>query len=428
MVRRWGGPVLRAFLPLALGVMGVITALAWLKPAQAALPNNPNQNTLFWPISGSSQPDSALISSPFGPRWQASKLRYDYHPGIDIVAPLDTPVHVITDGVVTKVGWLSPDSGLTVKVSHPQDSYTSVYMHLDGTAVVEGQNVTQGQVIGLVGNSGTTEFTHLHFEIRVSGQMYPENTRNPLGYLPHPELSAPSLQVVAINSSPIYSPTITLYITATRQELDVNQVRVTVTDRATKVVLDDQLVDFNSRLHTGNDNLDQDGIRLTPTHFNTSTLEYGLTAFFYQLVGLDAITITTQVADLVGNATSVVVPVDDRTPPAQPGSFTAKKMPDGSLELHWIAPGDNGYHGQAAGYDFRYSNKPITDQNWDRASKLIDPPAPLPGGSSQSWTLSGHWDGLIYFAFRAFDPEGNLSGISNSAPASWQSILPLVSR
>jgi murein DD-endopeptidase MepM/ murein hydrolase activator NlpD len=108
--------------------LGSALGLKWWLPHQgqaAALPVscqistyngwlNNGISTLIWPISGNTTPDTALISSPFGPRWQASQSRNDYHSGIDIASPLDTPVHVITDGVVSKVGWLSADSGLSI--------------------------------------------------------------------------------------------------------------------------------------------------------------------------------------------------------------------------------------------------------------------------------------------------------------------------
>jgi murein DD-endopeptidase MepM/ murein hydrolase activator NlpD len=101
-------------------------------------------NALIWPISGSSQPDTNAISSPFGPRWQASQSRYDYHAGLDIAEPINTPVHVITDGIATTVGWLSADSGLTVIVSHTQAGYNSAYLHLNSAPVTAGQPVSQG--------------------------------------------------------------------------------------------------------------------------------------------------------------------------------------------------------------------------------------------------------------------------------------------
>ncbi|MFQ5422083.1 MAG: M23 family metallopeptidase, partial [Anaerolineae bacterium] len=200
-------------------------------------------NTLIWPISGSAAPDTDSISSPFGPRWQASQSRYDYHPGIDIAAPQGTPVHVITDGVVTKRGWLSSSSGLTVLVYHPSLNLYSAYLHLSAASVNVNDAVTQGQVIGEVGNTGTTEFMHLHFEIRLAASSYPTSTRNPMDYLPRPDVTKPTITIASLQSDPVYSPTVSLLITAIRAELDVNQIRVQLYDRASGALVDDQLVD-----------------------------------------------------------------------------------------------------------------------------------------------------------------------------------------
>ena len=414
-------------LPVVLSCLALAGLLFGLQPSRARA-QQATSNSLVWPISGSSQPDTDAVSSPFGPRWQASQGRYDYHPGLDIAAPINTPVHVITDGVVTEVGWLSPDSGLTVIVSHTQAGYYSAYLHLNSAPVSAGQPVSQGEVIGYVGNSGTTEFMHLHFEIRLSDHDYPANTRNPMGYLPRPEVTTPTIQVTWLGSDPIYSPTVTLLVTATRQELDVNQLRVTLQDRATGQVLDDQWVDFNLRLHTGQDDLDQDGIRLTPSHFNTTTLEYELSASFYQLLGLDAFTLTAQVTDLAGHTATTVIAADDTTPPGQVTSLEAHRRADGSIDLVWIAPGDSGSVGTAASYDIRFATVPFDSFNWYSAPSLPNPPTPLAGGTPQTWNIPGPWPGIVYFAIRAADAEGNVSLISNSARAAWLTWIPIVAR
>ncbi len=381
-------------------------------------------DSLIWPLSGSTTPDP-LISSPFGPRWQASQSRYDYHSGLDIVAPPDTPVHVITDGIVYKVGWLSPDSGLTVLVSHTNLNLYSAYLHLNGTAVITGEDVTQGQVIGYVGNTGTTEFYHLHFEIRLTASGYPTSTHNPMGYLPRPDVTTPTIRIVSVQSEPIYSPTTTLVITTSRAELDLNQVRVTLQDQATAAVLDDQLVDFNYRIHTGSDTLNQDGIQLIPARFNTRTVAYALTATFYSLHGYDSFTLTAQAVDLAGHTATAVVTAADTTPPGQVTSLHARRQPDSSVELSWVAPGDSGSVGRAMTYEVRYTSDPL---NWGSAPVLPNPPTPIDAGLPQVWAVPGPLPDLVYFALRAADDEGNWSPWSNTSRAEWDIFLPLVLR
>jgi len=204
---------------------------------------------LVWPISGGAAAD--IISSPFGPRWQASRGHYEYHAGIDIPALQDTPAHVVADGVVYKVGWLSVDSGLAVIVYHAALGYYTAYLHLNSALVAKDQALTQGQVIGLVGDSGTTDLMHLHFEIRLTSSDYPACTRNPMGYLRRPEASVPAIQITELQARPPYSMTVSVVITASRQELDVNQVCMTVQDRMTGAIVDDQMIDLNRRFAHG---------------------------------------------------------------------------------------------------------------------------------------------------------------------------------
>lgn len=418
----------RFILPLFIVGICLLTIFWGAEETQARL-LNPSSETLIWPISGSTAPDTANISSPFGPRWQASQNRYDYHSGIDVAAPINTPVHVITDGLVTDVGWLSADSGLSVIVFHPGLNLYSAYLHLNSANVVVNQQVTQGEVIGLVGNSGTTEFMHLHFEIRLTHNNYPFSTRNPMGYLPHPEISTPSIHIQDLQSAVIYSPTVSLVITATRSELDVNQIRVILQDKATGTELDNQLVDFNLRTNTGDDTLNQNGIELLPSHFNTSTLQYELTANFLNLHGFDAFTLTAQVSDLAGNTQSVVATAEDTTPPEKVTTLSAVWQDNGQVKLTWVAPGDSGSWGAAASYEIRYSNEPLNSFTWLSAFSLPNPPTPLPGRQLQIWVPPISFADPVYFALKAVDPEGNLSLLSNSAQASLPNLyLPLLIR
>jgi len=86
------------------------------------------------------------------------------HPGLDIGAPLGTPVKAIFDGVVEYAGWLS-GYGYTVILSHPGGFFT-IYGHLDQVAIQKGEPSVQGQILGAVGESASLETTALYFELR----------------------------------------------------------------------------------------------------------------------------------------------------------------------------------------------------------------------------------------------------------------------
>jgi LysM repeat protein len=94
--------------------------------------------------------------------------------GVDFGAPAGTPIHAAASGVVIvsrEDGW-NGGYGNYVVIKHQNDTQT-LYAHMTSTAASEGQHVTQGQVIGYVGNTGRSTGYHLHFEIR--------GAKNPFG-------------------------------------------------------------------------------------------------------------------------------------------------------------------------------------------------------------------------------------------------------
>jgi hypothetical protein len=111
----------------------------------------------------------------------------------------------------------------------------------------------------------------------------------------------------------------------------------------------------------------------------------------------------------------------DTTPPAAISDLNATTgTADGSVDLTWTAPGDNGTTGTAASYLVRYSASAITDQtSWDSATVVATGiPTPQTADASEHMTFSGLTDGATYyFAVRAKDSALNLGGFSNSPSA-----------
>lgn len=91
------------------------------------------------------------------------------HTGIDYAAPTGTPVMSIGDGVVVSKGY-NGGGGHTVKIKH-NSVYTSAYLHLSryGKGLAVGKRVSQGQVIGYVGSTGSSTGPHLDFRIWKNG-------------------------------------------------------------------------------------------------------------------------------------------------------------------------------------------------------------------------------------------------------------------
>jgi hypothetical protein len=383
--------------------------------------------SLIWPLSGSTTPDVISITSPFGPRWQISQNRTDYHPGIDIKADEGTPVHAVAAGIATEVGYLSAEAGLGVVISHPLMNYYSAYLHLSLTNTNVNDVVTQGQVIGFVGQTGNTEFSHLHFEIRLTANNYPTSTQNPMGYLPRSDVTTPAIQIVNLYSVPIYSPTASVVISMPRSELDLNQISVTLRDRSTGLIVDSQLVDFNRRLNTGSDSLSQNGIVLDPNHFNETATTYLLTANFNNLHALDSFTLTARAIDLAGHIGTATAVALDTTPPGQVTTLVAHRRSNG-VALSWIAPGDSDFIGRAMTYEVRFTSTLIGSQFfWAAGLPVLNPPTPITGSQLQSWLITQPLADPVYFALVAYDEEGNVSTVSDPpAQAIWATYLPLI--
>lgn len=111
--------------------------------------------TYIKPISG------GIISDPFGMRW--GRL----HAGIDWATRTGTTVVAARGGVVTQAGWAG-SYGYCVVITH-SDGHITRYAHLSQVDVTYGQEVAQGQRIGLSGNTGYSTGPHLHFEIIMYG-------------------------------------------------------------------------------------------------------------------------------------------------------------------------------------------------------------------------------------------------------------------
>lgn len=114
----------------------------------------------LWPVMGP-------ITSSFGEREDpiAGNGEGEFHKGLDISAPNGTPVRVTADGVVKSAGMVN-GYGREVVVDHGHGVETC-YAHMSAFAVLAGQTVVRGQVIGYVGHSGRVTGPHLHYEVRI---------------------------------------------------------------------------------------------------------------------------------------------------------------------------------------------------------------------------------------------------------------------
>ncbi len=139
-----------------------------------AIPFRQNKRVEYWEADGQSL-RKQLLKAPLKYSRISSKFSYSRlhpvhkvrrpHTGVDFAAPKGTPVVSVADGVVIFKGW-GGGGGNTLKIKHA-GGYTTGYLHLNGFAkgIKQGTHVSQGQLIGYVGSTGTSTGPHLDYRV-----------------------------------------------------------------------------------------------------------------------------------------------------------------------------------------------------------------------------------------------------------------------
>ena len=144
-------------------------------PAPAApLTTVPEQyaGALRWPL------DAYIVSSEYGERW--GKM----HKGLDMAADSGEPVYAIADGEVLYAGDGLRGYGNVIILRHDRKT-SSLYAHNSELKVKQGDHVSQGTLIALLGSTGHSTGPHVHFEIRDG-----DTAVNPRSVLPKSKLAA----------------------------------------------------------------------------------------------------------------------------------------------------------------------------------------------------------------------------------------------
>lgn len=116
------------------------------------------------------------LSSTFGSRSDPFNGRARMHQGIDIPGAIGTPIYATADGVVRRSQWVNGYGNL-VEISHGNGMETR-YGHMSKLVAQPNERVRRGQLIGLMGSTGRSTGSHLHYEVRIAGSAV-----NPMPYI-----------------------------------------------------------------------------------------------------------------------------------------------------------------------------------------------------------------------------------------------------
>ncbi|MDM7956238.1 M23 family metallopeptidase [Blastomonas sp.] len=120
--------------------------------------------------------DHFKLTSQYGFRADPFAGRRARHKGVDMAGPIGTPIYATADGIVGRAQWVG-GYGKYVEVEHGGEIQTR-YGHMSEILVQPNQRVTKGQVIGLMGSTGRSTGSHLHYEVRIAG-----NSVNPMPFI-----------------------------------------------------------------------------------------------------------------------------------------------------------------------------------------------------------------------------------------------------
>jgi murein DD-endopeptidase MepM/ murein hydrolase activator NlpD len=138
-------------------------AAAAAAAANANVSSSANANGSFlWPVAS-----YVYVSSRFGLRIHPITGVQKTHTGMDIASNQGTAVYASDGGTVTLAGW-NGGYGNCIMIDHG-NGYVTLYGHLSAINVSQGQTVSQGETIGLVGSTGNSTGPHLHFEVLQNG-------------------------------------------------------------------------------------------------------------------------------------------------------------------------------------------------------------------------------------------------------------------
>jgi murein DD-endopeptidase MepM/ murein hydrolase activator NlpD len=121
--------------------------------------------------------NTANFTSGFGVRSDPFRRHAAMHAGVDLAGPMGTPVYATADGIVERSEYNRGGYGNLIEINHGEGIETR-YGHLSRRIAQAGQRVHRGDLIGLMGSTGRSTGSHLHYEVRIDGHAV-----NPIPFL-----------------------------------------------------------------------------------------------------------------------------------------------------------------------------------------------------------------------------------------------------
>ncbi|HEX4495035.1 MAG TPA: M23 family metallopeptidase [Thermoanaerobaculia bacterium] len=153
-------------------LLGLDGALGAARAYEAAHPDEVRTTPSLCPLQGS----NFVLIGPFGRRRSPFTHEMEVHPGVDLAAPIGTPIHATADGVVAFAGQVPMARGAAwwrygnLVIVENGDGFFTLFGHEDRVDVRQGQAVKRGDRLGTVGNSGWgVTSPHVHYEVRRKG-------------------------------------------------------------------------------------------------------------------------------------------------------------------------------------------------------------------------------------------------------------------
>ncbi len=311
----------------------LLSLCVWLLAPVEIVSAAPNY---LWPL-GQSATTPDVMNTSYGPRVNFDA--WDFHDGIDLPAPLGTPIYAARSGSVHLAG--PGGTGgyssrhVILQVNDPADGMMYlVHLHMNtiDPTVTTGAPIAQGQLLGTVGMDDAS-YPHLHFEFR-KGTHFQIGSVHPLGYMPYTNTANFTAPVAdRFNRfGPLMAARL-LFGAASKLEGDLKRVEVDLKNGAT--LLSTRVVDFNDKTIVNEGNADGwlwandigvEGYQTSNMVLDGRTnLQYGIL-----LRNLPSLcnTLVARVIDVGSNVvTSVPIPVPSQTPVDQNLGFEDGAMP-----------------------------------------------------------------------------------------------------